>query len=186
MKTHSFILILLCCITSTITAQQKDSTKFRAPDINKNTISLEELREHKQKVANESPIIYNSEIPPSFVGGDSAMVEFFKNQIKYPRSVRKGKLEGIVVIRFAVLKNGNIDKKSAKILQHFSPDCDKEALRIIHEMPPWNPFIIGGLRLAGYQTIGIYFGNKDMGIAKRLHYKNRTITIEEWENYIFD
>lgn len=186
MKAHSFIIVLFFCVaSSTLTAQLKDSIRFRVSDINKNTITLEELREHKQKVADKSPIIYNSEILPSFVGEDSVMVEFFKNQIKYPRSVRKGKLEGIVVIRFAVLKNGNIDKDNTKILQSLSTECDKEALRLIYKMPPWNPFIIGGLKLAGFQTIGIYFGNKDLEIVKRLHYKNQSITIEEWEDSIF-
>ena len=79
-----------------------------------------------------------------------------------------------------------LTKKSVEILQHLSPDCDKEALRVVHKMPPWNPFIIGGLKLAGYQTIGIYFGNKDLDIVKRLHYDNRTITVEEWEDYVFE
>lgn len=178
MKTYSFIIVLFFCLASTLTAQQKDSIKFSISDINKDTISLEELRKHKPKVAEEPPFVVK-EVYPSFIGGDSAMVEFFKNQIKYPRNVRTGKLEGIVVIRFAVLKNGDIYKDTIKILQHFSPDCDKEALRVVHKMPPWNSFILSGLKVPGYQTIGIYFGHKELDIVKRLHYDNQIITIEK-------
>ncbi|NDV78338.1 hypothetical protein D0T57_05055 [Dysgonomonas sp. 511] len=148
----------------------------------KDTILLEELRSI-HAIKSERPFIYNSERVSCFIGGDSAMVVFFNKNIRYPKNVKSGETEGIVVIRFVTLKNGSIDMKKVDILKSFSEVCDKEALRLVLKMPAWAPFITGGLPVPAYQTIGIYFGNKEYDIVKRLNYKDTNITLEEWPDY---
>ena len=55
----------------------------------------------------------------------------------YPNSARINKIEGTVVVQFVVDKYGNLI--SPYVVRGISPDCDKEALRILSVMPKWIP-----------------------------------------------
>ncbi|WP_459598735.1 energy transducer TonB [Dysgonomonas reticulitermitis] len=74
------------------------------------------------------------------------MVAFFHKNIRYPKKVKNGETEGIVVVRFVTLKNGSIDMKKVDILKSVTEVCDKEALRLVRKMPARTPYIIGGRR----------------------------------------
>lgn len=175
---RGFILIVFAFSCHSAYSQNE---KIVLPPISKDsTITLEELRNHITSIK-EQPFIYNSEKPPYFIGGDSAMISFFQKNIKYPKEVKKGEVEGIVVIRFAVFKDGTISH--IELRRSLSKLCDKEALRLVSNMPVWHPFITGGFKVAGYQHLGIYFGNKKLDIVKRLTYKDENISLEEWAEY---
>ncbi len=57
--------------------------------------------------------------------------------IKYPESARKAGEEGRVFVSYVVEKDGRISNVS--VLRGFDKDCDAEAVRVIKNMPNWEP-----------------------------------------------
>ena len=77
------------------------------------------------------------EVMPEFEGGLSELMTFLRQNIKYPISAHKEKLEGRVLVSFVVAKDGSICE--AKVVSSVSPDLDAEALRVVNSMPRWKP-----------------------------------------------
>jgi TonB family protein len=74
---------------------------------------------------------------PQFPGGDKALLEFIKKEMKYPaESVEYGE-QGRVVIEITVDAQGHI--VNPKVIKSISPSLDREALRIVSKMPRWMP-----------------------------------------------
>jgi TonB family protein len=73
---------------------------------------------------------------PTFPGGSDSLNSFIKTNLVYPSSANCNEINGIVSIEFIVDKNGNVI--CPKVTKSLTPDCDKEALRIINAMPVWN------------------------------------------------
>jgi TonB family protein len=57
--------------------------------------------------------------------------------LKYPDKARLDKIQGRVIVTFVVDKTGLI--RDIKILRSLSPECDAEVIRMMKEMPKWNP-----------------------------------------------
>ncbi len=57
--------------------------------------------------------------------------------IKYPESAKKEGIQGRVFISFVVNKDGSIS--DVKKLRGVSEELDKEAMRVIKNMPKWKP-----------------------------------------------
>ena len=77
------------------------------------------------------------EIQPEFPGGVDALMKYLVKNIKYPSRAQESGIQGTVVVKFVVDKDGSItDIKIAKALD---PECDKEAVRVIRGMPKWKP-----------------------------------------------
>lgn len=68
---------------------------------------------------------------------DRAMLEFIYKGIKYPKAAREAGVEGIAVVSFVVDQSGKIG--DAKIVRSIGGGCDEEVLRLVGEMPNWNP-----------------------------------------------
>lgn len=88
-------------------------------------------------------IFYAYKEGASFPGGEKAMYEYIKKEIRYPAVCKKKKLEGRVLCVFIIEKDGSIsnvtvDKGSGV------PELDVEAVRVISEMPKWKPAIFEG------------------------------------------
>lgn len=74
---------------------------------------------------------------PSFPGGDEAMMAWIAGNLKYPAEALKNKIEGVVIVRFAVSETGKV--KDAQVVRSSDPLLDAEALRIVNGMPDWKP-----------------------------------------------
>jgi TonB family protein len=57
--------------------------------------------------------------------------------IVYPKKAKVQHLEGRVIVKFRIDEEGNIEKVS--VIQSVSPELDAEALRVVSNMPKWNP-----------------------------------------------
>ncbi len=71
---------------------------------------------------------------PQFPGGDSAMVAYLTHNLHYPQT--EG-IQGKVFVGFVVEKDGIISNVEVK--KGIGEECDAEAVRVIKEMPTWNP-----------------------------------------------
>jgi protein TonB len=74
---------------------------------------------------------------PEFSGGDQALMKYLSNNIVYPASALRDTVEGRVMIKFVVGKNGQI--RDAEVVKHLTTDLDAEALRVVRNMPAWKP-----------------------------------------------
>lgn len=74
---------------------------------------------------------------PEFPGGMSSLMNYFTNNMRYPESAKKYKIQGRVVVQFMVDSKGRV--KQAKVLRSMNEDMDAEALRLVNSMPRWKP-----------------------------------------------
>ena len=74
---------------------------------------------------------------PSFPGGQGAMMEFLSKNIKYPVVAEENGIQGRVLVKIVVKKDGTID--SPTVVKSVDPSLDKEAIRVVKTMPKWIP-----------------------------------------------
>lgn len=82
------------------------------------------------------------EVMPEFPGGQPALLEYLKNNIRYPEEAKETGLMGKVFVGFVVRKDGSITDVTIKRGVHAS--LDKEAVRVIKAMPKWKPGMNNG------------------------------------------
>lgn len=75
--------------------------------------------------------------PASFPGGPSAMMQYMAANMHYPKEAAERNIQGRVLIQFIVEKDGKLS--NIKVLQGVDPLIDKEAERVVSEMPAWIP-----------------------------------------------
>lgn len=85
----------------------------------------------------ENKIFTVVEQQPEFEGGYESMMNFIRKNMRYPASARRMGVEGTVYVSFVVSKDGSISE--VQVVRGISPDCDKEAVRVVSMMPPWKP-----------------------------------------------
>lgn len=74
---------------------------------------------------------------PSFPGGQGALMSWLHDNIKYPVVAAENGIQGKVIVQFIVGKNGSIS--NVKVLRSVDPSLDKEAVRVVSNMPHWTP-----------------------------------------------
>lgn len=108
-----------------------------------------------------NPPIEFAEQMPQFIGedkeiGDKELIRYLGKNIKYPIPAIERGIQGTVVLRFVVDKDGSI--KDITILRSLDPHCDKEAIRIIKSTSNnWIPGEQNGNKVAVYFTLPIKF-----------------------------
>ena len=95
---------------------------------------------------------------PVFPGGELALREYIAREVKYPDDAKKAGIQGKVFVTFVVNKAGKV--VDAKIARSASPSLDKEALRVVYNMPSWKPGKQSGVNVAVQYTIPINFALK--------------------------
>ena len=74
---------------------------------------------------------------PLFPGGQSALMQFLHDNIKYPVVAQENGVQGRVTVQFVVEKDGSIT--DVHVLRGVDPSLDKEAVRVVKSMPRWTP-----------------------------------------------
>lgn len=76
---------------------------------------------------------------PTFPGGEMEMLNYLRKNITYSEADKKSGFAGKIYIRFTVDKNGNIREPKIFKGSGCCPQLDKEVLRVVSNMPQWNP-----------------------------------------------
>ncbi len=103
----------------------------------------------------DDEIFYRCEKAPSFPGGRMAMLKYIENNVKYPTDCKEQGIQGFVVVRFVVNKDGSIG--DVEVVRAIHPSLDKEALRVVKSMPNWNPGEIQGKTVRARFTTPVRF-----------------------------
>jgi len=70
---------------------------------------------------------------PVFKDGDLGIMKFIKDSIKYPKDAKENNIQGKVVVRFIVEKDGSVS--NAEVIKGTNPSLDAEAVRVVSSMP---------------------------------------------------
>lgn len=85
----------------------------------------------------EAQIFTVVESMPGFPGGETAMKRYLAENIQYPQMARESGIQGRVFVTFVVEKDGNVT--DVRVLRGIGGGCDEEAIRVIKNMPRWDP-----------------------------------------------
>ena len=92
---------------------------------------------------------------PEFPGGEAAMNQFINRTIRYPVIAQENGIQGRVVVQFVVNTDGKI--VDVEVVRGVEESLDKEAVRVVKAMPPWNPGRQGGKNVRVKYTLPIRF-----------------------------
>lgn len=95
------------------------------------------------------------DVQPRFPGDDRGLVNYINNTRKYPYDAYKNRIQGRVICSFIVNTDGSIC--NVTVLRSVCPSLDKEAVRIIREMPAWKPGKLDGEDVPVHCIIPIAF-----------------------------
>lgn len=104
-----------------------------------------ESKSKEEQNESESNKIFNGDDvdqQPSFPGGTNALNTFIASNLKYSVVAQEEGIQGRVVVKFIVEKDGSIS--NVEVDRSVSPSLDNEAMRVIKNMPKWIPGQING------------------------------------------
>ena len=97
---------------------------------------------YKPQPVNKNSVYDVVEQMPSFPGGISGLRTYLNQNIRYPAEAQENCVQGRVVVSFVVGKDGHIS--DVTVLRSVDPSLDKEAIRVVRNMPRWTPGKQGG------------------------------------------
>ena len=112
---------------------------------------------------NTSSIEDNSEIvdhslveeQPQYPGGDIVIFNDIFSNLVYPTIAQKQELQGTVIIRFVVEKDGSIGE--TKVEKSLSPECDKAAVSAIKKLKKFAPAKQNGMPIRVWYRLPVRF-----------------------------
>lgn len=107
------------------------------------------------KTDNEETVFKVVETMPKFPGGTAGLMQYLARSIKYPVIAQEKKQQGKVIIQMVIGQDGSIS--NAKVLRSVSPSLDTEAMRVVSNMPKWEPGLQRGQAVAVEYTLPITF-----------------------------
>jgi len=75
---------------------------------------------------------------PSFPGGESALMKYLHDHIRYPAVARENGIQGTVVVQFIVGPDGTI-RDVTTVGAKKGGGLEDEAIRVVNGMPKWKP-----------------------------------------------
>lgn len=81
-------------------------------------------------------------VMPTFRGGDEHLFKYLGENIVYPEKARLRNEQGVVYIQFVVSKTGELSEY--RILRGVTEALDNETIRVVSNMPKWEPGLIDG------------------------------------------
>lgn len=125
-------------------------------------INIDDLKENQQAGGTSAPpaeeeVVDNAivEVPASYPGGENAILAFVAKNLKYPSIALEQDLQGVVVLKFEVKKDGSIGK--IKIVKSLSKECDQAAADVVSKLHRFTPAKQQGHPVPVWFTLPIRF-----------------------------
>lgn len=158
MKTINIYLAISMMI-SQVTIGQQALASVDAMD-HETVLSFNEpSNEYDAQVVTPGPafVLNGPEAMPKFPGGKKELFSFLANKVKYPAQARNKGVQGVVYVQFIVLEDGTVDENNIHVVQSVHPDLDREAMRVVKEMPQWTPAMQGDRAMPVSYTLPFRF-----------------------------
>ena len=118
-------------------------------------VDIADLPNNKVIEPVKEEIFHHVEQMPEFPGGERELMAYLAKNIKYPVIAQEQGIQGQVVLRFVVGKNGDVS--DVIVQRSLDPSCDKEAIRVVKSMPKWRPGRQNGNAVLVYYTLPVRF-----------------------------
>ena len=105
-------------------------------------IDIQEKAEENIAVSDDKVYEVVDQMPEFPNGGITGVMQYLGKNIKYPAAAQENGIQGRVTVQFVVNKDGSIT--DVKIVRGIDPNLDKEAMRVVANMPKWKPGKVGG------------------------------------------
>lgn len=103
----------------------------------------------------EEEIFVAVEQQAEFPGGQGALMKFLSSNIRYPESAQQNDIQGRVIVKFVVEKDGSIG--NVTVVKGVDRDLDREAIRVVKKMPRWQPGKNNGVAVRSYFNLPVTF-----------------------------
>ncbi|GAB3537295.1 M56 family metallopeptidase [Pontibacter brevis] len=108
-----------------------------------------------QDLLHTKPYTYVEQMP-QFRGGESEMLKYLGENIRYPKEAQEAKVEGLVVVRFTINYNGSLE--DIEVIKKLGKGTDEEAIRVVKMMNgSWEPGRQNGKVVPVQYTLPIRF-----------------------------
>lgn len=108
----------------------------------------------KEETKNRVPTTYEY-VDAEPEAGIAALYQYFETNLKYPEEALADSIEGDVIIRFTISKNGDI--KNVVVEKSLGQLFDIEAVRLIDKMPAWVPASVNGEPVDSRISVPLHF-----------------------------
>ena len=95
------------------------------------------------------------DIPAEFPEGEDKLIEYILQNIQYPELAKENDIEGRVIVKFIVEKDGSL--RNPSIYRGIEEDLDNEAIRLVMSMPKWKPAKVKGEVVRSYFLLPVKF-----------------------------
>ncbi|WP_299578914.1 energy transducer TonB [uncultured Sunxiuqinia sp.] len=115
----------------------EDELEIQDTDIDEETAIEVAPVIQEEEEEEEGQVFFIVEDMPEFPGGELALRKFIANAIKYPVIAQENGIQGKVYVNFVVDTDGSVT--NARIARGVDQSLDKEALRVVNNLPKWKP-----------------------------------------------
>lgn len=130
----------------------------------------------------EEKQLVNHETSPQFPGGDSAMMSYVYDNLRYPEKAYDENIQGRVIVRFLVDKTGVVD--SVELVKNKDAYLDAEAVRIVKSFPEFTPGKLDLIPVDQWVTLRIMFKKTDYD--NRMNTRYRPFQYDNGDDYVRD
>ncbi len=143
---RTLILLVTCACTAASFAQQ-DSLSAQPIDL--------------QHVESNDGSFTQVDAPPSYPGGEQALLAYLNENLRYPDAMRQAHVTGTVHLAFTITDRGEV--KDARVRRGIDggEPLHAEALRVVNAMPNWQPARVQGVAVPMEYVLPITFGVGD-------------------------
>lgn len=116
-----------------------DGSGIRAEDLMGRTGGDKDVKPvASSAVVEEEAKVYNIvEQPPTFPGGEAALLKYIATHVKYPQIAQEQEIQGVVNLRFVVKEDGSVGE--VQVAKSLESHCDAEAVRVVKSLPRFIP-----------------------------------------------
>lgn len=116
---------------------------------------VEEVKPEPKAAPEPERIFEAVEQQASFPGGTTALMKWLNNNLRYPELAQQNNVQGKVIVKFTVEKDGSISNPT--VVRGVDKDLDREAIRVVRKMPKWSPGKNNGVAVRSYFTLPVTF-----------------------------
>jgi len=87
---------------------------------------------------------------------EALLPQYIYSQMKYPAKARKSKIEGSVIAQWEIAHDGSV--RNIRVPQSLSNEIEEEVLRVLNNMPEWEPATKDGVPVKWTVTLPVNFG----------------------------
>lgn len=92
---------------------------------------------------------------PEYPGGINGLMSFLAQNLVYPESAMESNIQGKVVLKFVVTKDGNV--ANVEVIKSVDPALDAEARRVVNLLKGFTPGVYEGKKVNVWYTLPVNF-----------------------------